>query len=553
MLTVLTFSPVTLDGGTIDPRYGDRVTGPSHNGFTYSTSGGVTPTVKVDYGPNASNVRQSKSGYGDLTDVIFAGDAAGGMLDVVLTADLGHQISLMSFDLASSGNVDRTINSIRVTDSVGHVLFSQTNAVIQGDNVGARHTAITINSATARVVRVRIDASNLGANGDQIGLDNLAFSETNTAAADGDGYPDLVLGFKNSGASGTKGPIGGDSNSDTPRRVSLGVAMGDDESPTTDYLSLPSGSYVTLGFADEAMINGPGTDLIVREFVNTDERAKVWVTDDNVNWSLLGIARAGRANRFDLATIGFTGNVIAVKIVSLDNGGTSPGFDVSNVQIMPGSMTSAPAISQTLFAPILSAKTIGSVLTIAGTTSADAITLTEIDGILALTENGATRTFDAGILARIEATTAAGNDTVAIGSGIIGTYVNGGDGDDTLSGGDGNDTLSGGGGRNVLTGGAGDDRLSGANGRDSLVGGTGNDRLYGNGANDTLDGQDGVDRLFGGLGNDSLLGGSSNDKLYGEAGDDLLIGGKGNDILDGGDGIDHAIADSGDTLLGIES
>jgi Ca2+-binding RTX toxin-like protein len=553
LLTILTFAPVALDGAAINPRYGDRVLTSNQNGFSYSTAGGTTPNVKVDYGPIATNVRQGANGFGDLTNVIFAGDAAGGVLDLVLTADLGHEVSLSSFDLASAGNVDRTIKSIRVTDAVGNVLFSQTNALIAGDNVGSRHTSITINSAQARVVRIRIDASNLGANGDQIGLDNLKFSETNTTAADGDGYPDIIVGFKNSGAAGIKGAIGGDSTTDTSRRVSLGVALGDDEAPSTDYLSLPNGSYVTLGFADEAMIDGPGTDLIVREFVDTGERAKVWVTNDNVHWSLLGIARAGRANRFDLASINFTGEVIAVKIVSLDNGGASPGFDLSNLQIMPASMTPAPAIAQSLFADILSAKTTGTLLTATGTNNADTIDFNQTDGILALTENGKTRVFDSLSVTRIEAATGAGNDSVTLGSGVIGTYVNGGDGDDTLVGGDGNDTLSGGGGRNVISGAAGDDRLSGANGRDFIVGGTGNDRLYGNGAGDTLDGGDGIDRLFGASGNDSLLGGSSNDKLYGEAGDDTLIGGKGNDILDGGDGNDRAITDAGDILVSIES
>jgi Ca2+-binding RTX toxin-like protein len=242
-----------------------------------------------------------------------------------------------------------------------------------------------------------------------------------------------------------------------------------------------------------------------------------------------------------------------VKIVSLDNGGASPGFDLSNIQIMPASMTPAPAIAQSLFADILSAKTTGTLLTATGTNNADTIDFNQTDGILALTENGKTRVFDSLSVTRIEAATGAGNDSVTLGSGVIGTYVNGGDGDDTLVGGDGNDTLSGGGGRNVISGAAGDDRLSGANGRDFIVGGTGNDRLYGNGAGDTLDGGDGIDRLFGASGNDSLLGGSSNDKLYGEAGDDTLIGGKGNDILDGGDGIDLAIKDAGDTLVSIES
>ena len=73
-----------------------------------------------------------------------------------------------------------------------------------------------------------------------------------------------------------------------------------------------------------------------------------------------------------------------------------------------------------------------------------------------------TRTFDAVAVGRIEATTGAGDDSITIGDDIIGTYINGGDGSDTIRGGSGNDTLSGGGGRNYIYGNAGDDRLNGA-------------------------------------------------------------------------------------------
>ena len=57
-----------------------------------------------------------------------------------------------------------------------------------------------------------------------------------------------------------------------------------------------------------------------------------------MNFTLLGTAKAGRLNKFDLATIGYKDPVRAVKIVGLDNNGGSPGFDVMNVQAIAGSM-----------------------------------------------------------------------------------------------------------------------------------------------------------------------------------------------------------------------
>ena len=51
------------------------------------------------------------------------------------------------------------------------------------------------------------------------------------------------------------------------------------------------------------------------ELVDTGERANVFVSSDFVNFTLLGTAKAGRLNKFDLATIGYKDPVRAVKIV----------------------------------------------------------------------------------------------------------------------------------------------------------------------------------------------------------------------------------------------
>ena len=55
---------------------------------------------------------------------------------------------------------------------------------------------------------------------------------------------------------------------------------------------------------------------------------------------------------------------------------------------------------------------------------------------------------------------------VATGSQLLGSLLDGGAGDDTLTGGLGNDTLLGGSGNDSFTGGAGDDRLEGGDGLD---------------------------------------------------------------------------------------
>src|SRR5438874_1957558 len=176
LLTVLTYDPVSADSVILPSRYGDRVTSASQGGFNYGTTGGATPSVTANFGPLAKNVRQWKTGYGDLTNVIFAGDSASGILEVALRADFGFEVSLASLDLGGGGNHDYTINSITVFDGGNNAIYTRTSAKVDGDFSGSLHTHLSLGNIHSRVLRLRIDASNLGANGDQVGLDNLQFS-----------------------------------------------------------------------------------------------------------------------------------------------------------------------------------------------------------------------------------------------------------------------------------------------------------------------------------------------------------------------------------------
>ncbi len=158
------------------------------------------------------------------------------------------------------------------------------------------------------------------------------------------------------------------------------------------------------------------------------------------------------------------------------------------------------------------------------------------------------------------------------------TYLDGGDGndtmrsgmgDDTLLGGAGDDDLNGGGGNDAIAGGTGNDTISGDWGDDNITTGDGSNAAWGDAGNDTIVGGIGADTLYGGLGNDSidggagndiidgeedndtLAGGDGNDTLYGRAGDDVVNGGAGTDSLDGGEGNDALSGgDGNDTLTG---
>ncbi|RUR71925.1 proprotein convertase P [Variovorax guangxiensis] len=101
--------------------------------------------------------------------------------------------------------------------------------------------------------------------------------------------------------------------------------------------------------------------------------------------------------------------------------------------------------------------------------------------------------------------------------------IDGGSGDDRLFGGDGADQLNAGNGKDFLDGGAGDDVLIayGLEGNDILLGGVGNDRLASDSG--FLDGGDGDDTLTGGVANDVLVGGTGNDRLDGGYGNDIIL------------------------------
>jgi hypothetical protein len=147
------------------------------------------------------------------------------------------------------------------------------------------------------------------------------------------GYADYVQGFFDSGAGPIAGPYGGTFPGSFPVTVSTSVVLGSD-GPIVDFLSLPTGSYVTVGFTDEVIFDQTGNDIFVQEVGGNGERANVFVTSDFLTYTFLGVAQDNASTAFDLATIGFTGQVLGVRIVGLDALGASPGFDVVNVQAL---------------------------------------------------------------------------------------------------------------------------------------------------------------------------------------------------------------------------
>lgn len=196
-----------------------------------------------------------------------------------------------------------------------------------------------------------------------------------------------------------------------------------------------------------------------------------------------------------------------------------------------------------------------------------------------------------------------GGDTIdASGEPSLRHFLNGGEGDDTLTGGDVKDFLLGDEGNDTLNGGDGNDVLDGDEGNDTETGGIGNDTFdQGREANggDDLNGGDGrdvvnyvsrrqnlnvtlsptlagadddgetgelddvaaIETVRAGQGADTidatsmgttkvfLKGGRGVDTMTGDGGDDKLTGDDGNDILAGGSGNDKLYGSEGDDTL----
>jgi len=128
--------------------------------------------------------------------------------------------------------------------------------------------------------------------------------------------------------------------------------------------------------------------------------------------------------------------------------------------------------------------------------------------------------------------------------------LTGGLGGDTIFGGTGNDSILGGGGNDgLLQGGLGDDTVEGGEGDDFLFGGQNSDILHGQAGADFVQGNLGADLLFGGVGADTMLGGQGSDTIHGEDGNDLILGDLGDDQLFGGAGADTLFGGAGSDVL----
>jgi hypothetical protein len=178
--TELTFKITgAANGSTMPQTYGDRVIAPTVGTFNYGTGGGFTPNVVVDYQGSVAgvpNLNYWSTNYNQLVDVVeYEPDGANGY-QIILTADPGFTVSLESFDLGNFGAA-LTMPGVRVLGADGSVLFSRTNFGIAAQS--GPHTDFDFSPfLTDTRLTIDINTTGLGGNSDNIGLDNIRFSQT---------------------------------------------------------------------------------------------------------------------------------------------------------------------------------------------------------------------------------------------------------------------------------------------------------------------------------------------------------------------------------------
>ncbi len=251
----------------------------------------------------------------------------------------------------------------------------------------------------------------------------------------------------------------------------------------------------------------------------------------------------------------------------------------------------------------------GDQLTVTADGENDDITLSVVNGNIAVNGVETDPAIPADGDAEIVVNSGGGNDSVDAGALVAGTYkslvLSGGDGDDALTGGANGGV---GGINDVLNGGAGNDTLTGGKGADTVSGGEGDDLMVWNNGDgsDLNDGDAGIDTvesngapvgetytyevapndrvlfkriagapiftidlsaenlLVNSVGGDDTFAqegvgvlatlltvnaGDGNDSVKGSEGNDTLNGDAGNDVLTGGKGADTANGGEGDDLM----
>ncbi len=153
----------------------------------------------------------------------------------------------------------------------------------------------------------------------------------------GEGYADSVVAFFDSGTGPLPGPYGG-SPTGYPVPVQASVVLGKPGADgLLDFVTLPTGSSITLGFTEETINDRSGVDFFVQTVPETaGEHADVYVSRNGIDFAFVTTVLQGGRIGVDVATAAIRDGIKYVRIVGKDLGGGSPGFDLMGVEAVIG-------------------------------------------------------------------------------------------------------------------------------------------------------------------------------------------------------------------------
>jgi hypothetical protein len=93
---------------------------------------------------------------------------------VRFTAGSGTAVSLTSFDVGNFG-AQITVQNISITDGSGNLLWQTSPFTLPGSS--SQHLSFN-SGVTSTTLILKVDLTGLGGNSDNVGLDNIQFSET---------------------------------------------------------------------------------------------------------------------------------------------------------------------------------------------------------------------------------------------------------------------------------------------------------------------------------------------------------------------------------------
>lgn len=171
--TVLTFDGTYWFEGRVAPdSYGSFVTG-NTGSFVYGPECDITPDVQVDY---VGTMRWKDVGYGDLQGFLHAdhpNNATQRFMSIVMANVSGGTVALHSFDLAAESDEALQVDWVRVYRD-GVIAYNNPTPLIP--NLG-RLSIMFDPPIVGTLVMIELNMTRLSFKSEQIGIDNIKFSQ----------------------------------------------------------------------------------------------------------------------------------------------------------------------------------------------------------------------------------------------------------------------------------------------------------------------------------------------------------------------------------------